>query len=251
MSKAPTVAMEDALAAAGPWRERLVRSLTNSAAYEWILRRAVTAWFLFLAFTMGTTLIERVGQIDIENPGAFGARGIADLLSRACMLLFFCLAAWLTLVRSQPLAKASGLRPRIAALIGVTLLFTVDTVAPRLQNPPVWLLFLSAGLILLGNILALYVLNRLGKSFSVMAEARRLVTDGPYRVVRHPLYITEGISIIGVFLPYWSVQAGLLFALLVAVQLIRMHYEEQVLRRTFPEYADYARRTRHAIPGVW
>ena len=251
MSKAPTVAMDDALGETGPWRERLLRGLTNSAAYEWILRRAVTGWFLFLAFSMGATLIERLGQIDIEAPSTFGARGVADLLSRICMLLFFCLAAWLTLMRSQPLAKASGLRPRIAALVGVTLLFTIDLVAPRLQDPPTWLLFLSAGLILFGNILALYVLNRLGKSFSVMAEARRLVTEGPYRIVRHPLYLTEGISIIGVFLPYWSLQAALLFILLVAVQLIRMHYEEQVLRRTFTEYAGYARHTRRVIPGVW
>ncbi len=251
MPTAPAAAIEDTLAAAAPWPSKLLRNLTSSAAYEWVLRRAVTAWFLFLAFTMGTSLIERIGRIDIEAPASIGARGVADLLSRICMLLFFCLAAWLTLMRSQPLAKASGVRPRIAALIGVTLLFAVDVVAPRLPDPPAWLLFLSAGMILLGNILALYVLNRLGKSFSVMAEARRLVTEGPYRIVRHPLYVTEGISIIGVFLPYWSVQAGLLFALLIAVQLIRMHYEEQVLRQTFPEYADYARRTWRVIPGVW
>ncbi|HEX7968996.1 MAG TPA: isoprenylcysteine carboxylmethyltransferase family protein [Stellaceae bacterium] len=251
MSKAPTVTMDDALAATAPWRDRLLRGLTNSAAYEWLLRRAVTAWFLFLAFTMGTSLIERLGEIDIEAPGSIGVRGVADLLSRICMLLFFCLAAWLTLMRSQPLAKASGLRPRIAALVGVTLLFTIDSVAPRLQDPPAWLLFLSAGLILFGNILALYVLNRLGKSFSVMAEARRLVTDGPYRIVRHPLYVTEGIAIVGIFLPYWSLQGALLFILLLAVQVIRMHYEEQVLRQTFPEYAEYARRTWRVIPGVW
>jgi protein-S-isoprenylcysteine O-methyltransferase Ste14 len=247
MPKAPTVAMDDALAGTAPWHERL----TRSAAYEWLLRRAVTAWFLFLAYAMGSSLVERAKHLDFGPGSTLELHDIADLLSRVCMLLFFCLAAWLTLIRSQPLAKASGLRPRIAALVGVTLLFAIDLVCPRLETPPTWLLFLSAGLILLGNVLALIVLNRLGKSFSVMAEARKLVTQGPYRIVRHPLYLTEGIAIIGLFLPYLSVQAAVLFALLIAVQLLRMHYEEQVLRSTFPEYADYARHTRRVIPGVW
>lgn len=246
MSKAPTVAMDDALPGAS-WHERL----TQAPAFEWLVRRAVTAWFLFLAYVMGSTLVERAMQFNAAPNGTLDLHGVADLLSRVCMLLFFCLAAWLTLVRSQPLAKASGFRPRIAALVGVTLLFTIDRLCPRLVNPPTWLLFLSAGMILFGNVLALLVLNRLGKSFSVMAEARRLVTEGPYRIVRHPLYATEGIAIIGLFLPYLSIQAALLFALQVAVQLIRMHYEEQVLRSTFPEYDDYARHTRRLIPGVW
>lgn len=219
-------------------------------AYEWLVNRAVTAWFLFLAYVMGASLVEHARQL-YAAPSALDLHAIADMLARLCMLMFFCLAAWLTLVRAQPLAKASGLPPRIAALVSVTVLFAVDPLCPRLVNPPTWLLFLSAGLILFGNVLALLVLNRLGKSFSVMAEARRLVTDGPYRIVRHPLYATEMIAIIGIFLPYLSVQAALLFALQVALQLVRMHYEEQVLRQTFPEYADYARHTRRVIPGVW
>ena len=251
MSKAPTVAMDDALAATATWHGRLLHGLTRSAGYEWLLRRAVTAWFLFLAYAMGSGLVERAKQLDLGPSGTLQLHDIADLLSRVCMLLFFCLAAWLTLIRSQPLAKASGLRPRIAAIIGVTLLFTIDLLCPRLDNPPTWLLFLSAGLILLGNVLALIVLNRLGKSFSVMAEARRLVTQGPYRIVRHPLYLSEAIAIIGLFLPYLSIQAALLFVVLVAVQVLRMHYEEQVLRSTFPEYAEYARHTQRMIPGVW
>jgi protein-S-isoprenylcysteine O-methyltransferase Ste14 len=251
MSKAPTVALDDALPGTASWHERLLHNLTQAPAFEWLVRRAVTAWFLFLAYVMGKSMVERAMQLYAAPSSALDLHSIADLLSRVCMLMFFCLAAWLTLVRAQPMAKASGFRPRIAALVGVTLLFTIDPLCPRLPDPPTWLLFLSAGMILGGNVLALLVLNRLGKSFSVMAEARRLVTDGPYRIVRHPLYATEGIAIIGLFLPYLSIQAALLFALQVAMQLIRMHYEEQVLRSTFPEYDDYARHTRHLIPGVW
>jgi protein-S-isoprenylcysteine O-methyltransferase Ste14 len=48
-----------------------------------------------------------------------------------------------------------------------------------------------------------------------------------------------------------SLQAALLFLLLVATQLLRMHYEEGVLRETFPAYAAYARHTKRLIPGIW
>jgi hypothetical protein len=50
----------------------------------------------------------------------------------------------------------------------------------------------------------------LAGSASPMAEARRLVTDGPYALARHPLYIAEEIAVIGLFLQYASLWAGLL-----------------------------------------
>ncbi len=218
--------------------------------YDWLLQRAVALWFLGLATTLGIGLAATAGKLDLTHPGTIAWAAVGDMLSRFFTLLFFALAAWLSLVRAPAVAKARGLQPRLTALLSVTLVFALPLL-PRLPAPPTWLLFLSAGLALLGNALALAVLNRLGTSFSVMSEARRLVTDGPYRFVRHPLYLTEEIAIVGIFLPYWSWAAGLLFVVHLAVQLARLRNEEQVLRETFPDYRDYARRTACLIPGVW
>ena len=49
----------------------------------------------------------------------------------------------------------------------------------------------STVLILVSSVAAVVALLRLGRSFSMMAEARRLVTSRPYRYVRHPLYLVE------------------------------------------------------------
>jgi protein-S-isoprenylcysteine O-methyltransferase Ste14 len=84
-----------------------------------------------------------------------------------------------------------------------------------------------------------------------MAEARRLVTDGPYALARHLLYIAEEIAVSGLFLQYASLWAGLLVVAHLAFQLQRMRNEEQVPRETFSEYAAYAARTRGLIPGVY
>ncbi len=247
MSQRPQAAIGEAAPFFG---DRLWRELQGSAIYEWAIHRAVTLWFLLLAANLAVGLLASAGKLDLAAPGTLTLAAVADMLSRFFTLAFFVVAAWLTLVRSQPVAKARGLLPRLTALLAVTLLFVLPFL-PRLAPAPTWLLFLSAALAFIGNALALLVLNRLGRSFSVMSEARRLVTGGPYRIVRHPLYLTEEIAILGIFLPYWGWPAVLLFATHLALQLLRLRNEEQVLRETFPDYADYARRTARLVPGLW
>ncbi|MGO8920574.1 MAG: methyltransferase family protein [Stellaceae bacterium] len=246
MSERPLMAMDADAPVIG---DRLRRALYGTGLPEWMAHRAVTVWFLVLAANLAIGLVKTAGEIDLAA-GALSLAEIADMLSRFFTLAFFVIAAWLTLIRSRPVAKAQGLMPRLTALLAVTLLFALPFL-PRLDPAPTSLLFLSAGLAFLGNGLALLVLNRLGRSFSVMSEARSLVTSGPYRLVRHPLYLTEEIAIIGIFLPYWSWAAALLFLTHLAVQLLRLRNEERVLRATFADYAEYARRTAGLIPGLW
>ena len=50
------------------------------------------------------------------------------------------------------------------------------------------------------------------------------------------------------FVQPWSF---FLFALHVAAQLTRMHYEERALTAAFPEYTTYAARTKRFIPGIY
>ncbi len=130
-------------------------------------------------------------------------------------------------------------------------MLSVFTFIPRLEHPSTALLLVSATLAIIGHVGAVYCLHRLGRSFSVMAQARRLVTDGPYRVVRHPIYLTEEIAIVGVFLPFWSPAAILIVVAHFAVQVLRMRFEEGILTETFPEYAAYAARTPRLVPGLW
>ena len=91
----------------------------------------------------------------------------------------------------------------------------------------------------------------LGRSISILPQARRLVTWGPYALVRHPLYLGEIVAIIGVALQYLSTWALLLVGLQFAFQLLRIENEERVLVQVFPEYADYVARTARLVPGVY
>jgi protein-S-isoprenylcysteine O-methyltransferase Ste14 len=84
-----------------------------------------------------------------------------------------------------------------------------------------------------------------------MPEARRLVTGGPYRFLRRPVYVFEEIGVIGLVLPFASPWTLLWLLLHAAFQFQRMKNEERVLGSAFPEYDDYARRTARVIPGLY
>ena len=100
------------------------------------------------------------------------------------------------------------MEPRISALIG-TFLLTAVVLFPRRELSTAAGL-VSTLLILAGDGFAVFVLVRLRHLFSIMAEARELVTSGPYRLVRHPLYLAEQVATLGNVMQFLSVWTALL-----------------------------------------
>jgi protein-S-isoprenylcysteine O-methyltransferase Ste14 len=168
------------------------------------------------------------------------------LLSDLASLMFLCLVVVLAVVRLKPSRRAEGIEPRLTAMAATYLLLPLVMVD---GGPPSMAVAVAGTcLVALGSALSVYVLAWLGQSFSIMAEARRLVTGGPYAIVRHPLYVTEALAVLGVVLLHWSLIAVLLFGLQWCLQLRRMWNEEAVLRAAFPDYAAYAERTPRWFP---
>lgn len=77
-----------------------------------------------------------------------------------------------------------------------------------------------------------------------------LVTTGPYRFVRHPIYAAILLFVWTGVAANWSLQAAALGLLATAMTVLRMLLEESLVVERYPEYADYARRTRRVIPFV-
>jgi protein-S-isoprenylcysteine O-methyltransferase Ste14 len=108
----------------------------------------------------------------------------------------------------------------------------------------------AAGLGACGDLLAVWVVLHLRGSFSVMAEARRLVVQGPYALVRHPLYLAEEVGLASAVITHLSPAAVTVLAAQAFFQLVRCRNEERVLAHAFPEYADYRRRTPMLLPRL-
>jgi protein-S-isoprenylcysteine O-methyltransferase Ste14 len=190
-----------------------------------------------------------VKYVDTANSTLPTAIYIINIAMRASNIAFFVLLAMQALGRARAKERARGIEPRISALLGTFLVYAV-ALFPR-RELSVEGEMVAMTLIILGTALAAYVLIQLGRSFSVMAEARRLVTSGAYRIVRHPLYVAEEIAVVGVVIQFLCYQTFLLLAMHVGFQLRRMLNEEAVLIKTFPEYGAYQKETPRLIPGLY
>jgi protein-S-isoprenylcysteine O-methyltransferase Ste14 len=103
----------------------------------------------------------------------------------------------------------------------------------------------------LGGAIAAGSLLHLRRSFAVLPSVRRLVVSGPYRVLRHPLYLGESLFLVGLVLLgfSWPSIAGLSAALLLLRW--RIGIEERKLAPV-PGFKDYTARVRwRLVPGVW
>jgi protein-S-isoprenylcysteine O-methyltransferase Ste14 len=90
----------------------------------------------------------------------------------------------------------------------------------------------------------------LGRSFGVLPEARALVTRGPYRFSRHPVYLGEIGACVGLAIAAPSARNSAALLVVITAQLLRTRLEERALTEAFPHYADYARATPRLVPGA-
>jgi protein-S-isoprenylcysteine O-methyltransferase Ste14 len=102
----------------------------------------------------------------------------------------------------------------------------------------------------IGLAYSVWGLAYLRRSFSIIPEARRLVTGGPYSLSRHPVYLGEIVTAIGINLATGGWPTALAIAYFVVCELLRMRWEEGVLARAFPDdYPPYARRVPRYFPN--
>jgi protein-S-isoprenylcysteine O-methyltransferase Ste14 len=203
------------------------------------------AWISTLLLGQGASLYILTETMSDSDP-ALLASGIAARLASA---LFLCAFLVGVVTRAPRVGKAIGLWPRVVALAG-SFLPTFAVVLPRMPES-VTINVASSALCAIGFGLAAYAFTHLNRSASIMPEARSLVTSGPYRLVRHPVYLFEAIGIAGLFLPFAPLWAIPMYALQFFCQVQRMGYEESVLAQSFPDYAAYAARTPRLIPGLY
>jgi protein-S-isoprenylcysteine O-methyltransferase Ste14 len=170
------------------------------------------------------------------------------LTSQLCGVIFVSLILYYTITRLPPRENAAGIMPRLVAVTGTFVMMLLIVLPPEPISPTMRIV--STTMIILGTCLSAYCLNQLGRSFSIMATSRELKTKGSYAIVRHPLYGAEVLMILGVVLAHGTVLAFGVGAMWLLLQVRRAQYEESVLRQTFPEYEDYARRVPMLIPGL-
>lgn len=214
--------------------------------YDVLMRLPVVVLTLYLLWREFWGLVELVGAHPYWSADA---AFLGALFSRLGVMLFLALLAGFHLWRRQPVDKFDTWSPKVYALLGMGLGYALFLL-PRAQPHAVWDGIASVFL-LWGNVMCLVSVSTLGRSLSIMPEARKLVTAGIYRRIRHPLYLSEFIADIGVFMQFRSIGALLILAGVVFFQIQRIRWEEQILARAFDDYEPYRQRSWRLVPGVY
>ena len=119
--------------------------------------------------------------------------------------------------------------------------------SPDWQTPlSVTGLFLS----LLGPAFAIWSVLFLGRSFGIFVVVRKVILDGPYQWVRHPMYLGYIFMLAGLMLANFSAAYFILVPIHVALLLYRARLEEARLSEHSAEYREYMKRTGFIFPRL-
>lgn len=144
--------------------------------------------------------------------------------------------------------------------IFTTIFFFIGFIIPGLDyryhwsNVPVILVIAANAIVLSGYIFVFFVFreNSYASRIIEVEKGQKVITTGPYALVRHPMYL--GVLLMFLFTPlalgsYWAL---FFFLPLLPLIVLRILNEEEVLLRELPGYEEYCMKTKYRlIPFIW
>lgn len=121
---------------------------------------------------------------------------------------------------------------------------------------PIWAQIVGLVLAILGQLLSSWAMasNKFYGRFVRIQKERGhyVITDGPYRVIRHPGYLGVILTALGTALAIGSLWSLILTILISVLLIVRTALEDKVLQAELEGYGTYAANTRYRLfPGVW
>jgi protein-S-isoprenylcysteine O-methyltransferase Ste14 len=218
-------------------------------------RYVLSAFFLYLA---GRELLEvRSLGGALLAPAALASGLLGELTRHLLVFLLDALFGLMLLlgrqVRVAPRTWRDVSVPLLASFFYLS--YNVASLLPPAlsQNliPLSWrtpLLFTALYLGLAGTALAIWAVAHLGRAFAILVSLKAIVTSGPYRFVRHPIYLSYVLQMLGLLLAYGSPLVLALVSGHLALTVYRARLEEALLAAHSEEYRAYQARTGFLLP---
>ena len=192
----------------------------------------------------------------------------AWILSVLYFIFLLVMVIWSTLRAPELMEERSRMAPNVKrwdkvllslytlALLALLIVAGLDAGRFRASDMPSWLQALGV----VGSILCgvwLFWVTRTNAFLSRHARVQddrgqQVVTTGPYRYVRHPMYaslIPFILCLVLILGSWWALVPG---GIIVVLFFIRTALEDRMLRAELPGYMEYATRVRYRLlPGIW
>jgi protein-S-isoprenylcysteine O-methyltransferase Ste14 len=135
-------------------------------------------------------------------------------------------------------------------------LIQYSTLTAFLMMSPLW----AEGLLWqimegLGIVLGVWAIVVMQKSKINIAPAPRenahLVTDGPYRLIRHPMYMAIILTLTPLIVSHYDETRMIILVILYVNLIFKLRFEEGLLKACFPAYTDYMKSSWRLLPWVF
>jgi len=220
-------------------------------ARAWLSLAIVDLIIALLLFGSAGTLRYWLGWVYLILAGGMSAIITLDLMRRDPALLERRL-------KGGPTAEPRPLQRLI--VLGTSVCFVALLIVPALDFRYHWS-SVPFAVVLLGNVLfvlgfgviaRVYRENTFGSATIGVMKGQRVISTGPYSVVRHPMYASGLLYLLGTPLALGSYWGLIAFAPMVPLLALRLVDEERMLVRDLPGYDAYRQRVRHRLlPFVW
>ncbi len=124
----------------------------------------------------------------------------------------------------------------------------------QFSTVPAYLSIVADGFIVLG-LLVVYLVFKANSYTSVLVEVnkdQKVISTGPYGVVRHPMYSSALVMLIFIPLALGSFWGLLAFPPILLAIAVRLTEEEKFLAKTLPGYGEYRQKVKYRlIPYIW
>jgi protein-S-isoprenylcysteine O-methyltransferase Ste14 len=219
-----------------------------------LLATAATRWLLGLVI-LGALFFLPAGTLHYWQAWAY----LGVLFIPMTLALAYLLRRDPALLERRLKAKEAATEQRLAiAITGVAIIASLLVAAFDRRfgwsHVPVPVVVAALALVLLGYGLFFLVMreNSFASRVVEVAEGQRVISTGPYAVVRHPMYVATNVMFLATPVALGSWWGLVPASLVLPGMILRILDEERLLRTQLPGYPEYCERVRHRLlPGIW
>ncbi len=221
----------------------------------WWLRARFSALFIASALVISAFLFIPAGTLDYWQAWAY----LAVVLSPAAVVIVYFMKKDPAFLERRLRTREKEARQALIIRLSIPVFF-IAFLIPGLDRRfgwsamPPWLSIAADAVVFLAYIFIFSVFREnsyAGRTIEV-EKAQKVISSGPYAMIRHPMYLGQLAMYVATPLALGSYAAFPFFLLIIPVFIYRILNEEEVLRRDLPGYNEYCAKTRYRlIPHVW